>query len=261
MLTPALGASAQSFNPTLKTRTVGLGRRGPLSGEVPSTAQRRKLRPAFTFLKIFSNENRPTAVFIFVERRTVTERALTQNALLMTTTNEDALEAMVREHAGLVYRIAYSVSRNHHDAEDVTQETFVRVLRYRRKIEDVNQQKAWIARIAWHVALDQAKKSSAITLSEKAVGEAISQLRANGKSAEELAASHEMASVLNSLIAALPEALRDAMRLSTVEELLPGEIARVLETTEASVRARLFRARQILKDKLKALGASHGFTE
>ena len=189
------------------------------------------------------------------------ERVLTQSALLMTGANEDALEAMVREHARLVYRIAYSVSRNHHDAEDATQETFMRVLRYRRKIEDVNEGKTWIARIAWHVALDQAKKSSAVSLSEKVVGDAISQFRAGGKSAEELAASQEMASVLQSLIAALPEALRDVIRLSTLEELLPGEMAEVLETTEASVRSRLFRARQILKDKLKALGANHGFTK
>src|SRR5215475_2005596 len=100
----------------------------------------------------------PRAVFIFVGRRTVTERALTQNALLMTTTNEDALEAMVREHARLVYRIAYSVSRNHHDAEDVTQETFVRVLRYRRKIEGIDDPKTWIARIAWRVAVERGKK-------------------------------------------------------------------------------------------------------
>ena len=186
----------------------------------------------------------------------MTERVLSQNALLMTTTNKDVLDAMVREHAGSVYRIAFSVSRNHHDAEDATQETFVRVLRYRRKLEGVNEPKTWIARIAWHVALDQSKKNSSVSVSEKAVGDAISQFRAGGKSAEELAASHEMASVLKSLIATLPEPLRDAIRLSTLEELLPSEIAEILETTEASVRSRLFRARQILRDRLKALGAN-----
>jgi RNA polymerase sigma-70 factor, ECF subfamily len=56
----------------------------------------------------------------------------------------------------------------------------------------------------------------------------------------------------------LPESLRDAMRLSTIEELLPKEIAEVLETSEASVRSRLFRAREILKQKLKALDVNHG---
>src|SRR5258708_14447008 len=54
--------------------------------------------------------------------------------------SEDALEAAVREHARLVYRIAYSVLRNHHDAEDATQETFVRVLRYARKLDGVRSE-------------------------------------------------------------------------------------------------------------------------
>ena len=181
----------------------------------------------------------------------MTERALTQNALLMTATNEDALEAAVREHARLVYRIAYSVSRNHHDAEDATQETFMRVLRYRRKLDGISDPKTWIARIAWRVAVEQAKKRPAVSVSEQEAGAAISPLRADGKSAEEIAASNEMALILESLIAALPDSLRDALRLSTVEELLPGEIAKLLDTSEASVRSRLFRARQILKNKLR----------
>jgi RNA polymerase sigma-70 factor (ECF subfamily) len=188
----------------------------------------------------------------------VTERALTQNALLMTSTNEDALAAAVREHSRLVYRIAYSVSRNHHDAEDATQETFMRVLRYRRKLEGIDDLKTWMARIAWRVAVEQAKKRPAASLGERQVADAISQLRVGGKTAEELASTREMATMLESLIAALPESLRDAIRLSTVDELLPSEIAQMLETSEASVRSRLFRARQILKDKLSALEVQHG---
>jgi RNA polymerase sigma-70 factor, ECF subfamily len=188
----------------------------------------------------------------------VTERALTQNALLMTATNEDALEAAVREHARLVYRIAYSVSRNHHDAEDATQETFMRVMRYRRKLEGIRDTKTWIARIAWRVALDHTKRRPSVSLSETEIADAASQLRSGGRSAEEAAMSKEMAECLASLIAALPKALRDAIRLSTVEELAPSEVAEVLETSEASVRSRLFRARQILKEKLLALEGSHG---
>ena len=190
----------------------------------------------------------------------MTERALTQNALLMTATNEDALQTVVREHARLVYRIAYSVSRNHHDAKDATQETFMRVLRYRRKLEGVEDPKTWIARIAWRVAVEQAKKRPAVSLSEKGAEVAVAEIRAGGNTAEELAASNQMALILQSLIAALPDSLRDAMMLSTVQELLPAEIADVLGTSEASVRSRLFRARQILKEKLKALEVSHGTT-
>jgi RNA polymerase sigma-70 factor, ECF subfamily len=190
----------------------------------------------------------------------VTEQALTQNALLMTATNEDALEAAVREHARLVYRIAYSVSRNHHDAEDATQETFLRVLRYRRKLMGVDDPKTWIARIAWRVAIDQAKKRPAVSLSEAEAQKAVAEIRAGGKTAEELAASNQMTLILESLIQALPESLRDTMRLSTVEELLPSEIAAMLETSEASIRSRLFRARENLKQKLEVLEVNYGNT-
>jgi RNA polymerase sigma-70 factor, ECF subfamily len=213
---------------------------------------------SFRVLEIITNETGRRPVFIYEGRHTVTERALNQNALLMTATNEDALESAVREHARLVYRIAYSVSRNHHDAEDATQETFMRVLRYRRKLEGVDDPKTWIARIAWRVAVEQAKKRPSVSLSEKEIAYVASQLRSQGKSADEIAASNQMASVLQSLIEALPESLRDAMRLSTIEQLASGEIAEVLGTSEASVRSRLFRARQILKEKLLAMEGSHG---
>ncbi len=190
----------------------------------------------------------------------MTERALAPNALLMTATNEDALEAAVREHARLVYLIAYSVSRDHHDAEDATQETFLRVLRYRRKLDGIDDPKTWIARIAWRVAVEQAKKRPAVSPSDTESQSAMAELRAGGKTAEELATSSQMTVIMQSLIAALPDSLRDAMRLSTVQELLPGEIAEVLGTSEASVRSRLFRARQILKNKLKALEVNYGTT-
>jgi hypothetical protein len=71
---------------------------------------------------------------------------------------KDLLENLVQQHARLVYRIAYAVLRRHHDAEDATQETFVRVLRYSRKLAGVEDHKTWLARIAWR-ARDSAGRS------------------------------------------------------------------------------------------------------
>ena len=73
------------------------------------------------------------------------------------TTNE-ILESLVREHSRLVYRISYAVLRSHHDAEDATQETFMRVLRYSAKLAAVEDPKTWLARIAWRVAVDRSKR-------------------------------------------------------------------------------------------------------
>jgi RNA polymerase sigma-70 factor (ECF subfamily) len=188
----------------------------------------------------------------------VTDRALASEAVLMARATEDVLEAAVREHARLVYRIAYSVLRNHHDAEDATQETFMRVLRYRRKLEGVEDAKTWLARIAWRVAIERGKKKPEISMAEAETARAVQELRSQLASAEESLLGQEIGELLESLIAALPAQLRDSLTLSTVDELAPNEIAEVLGTSESSVRSRIFRARQILKEKLAALEGKYG---
>jgi RNA polymerase sigma-70 factor, ECF subfamily len=189
----------------------------------------------------------------------VAEAAISNQALSLTKTGEDTLEAAVRAHAGLVYRIAFSVLRNHHDAEDATQETFVRVLRYRRKLEGVRDRKTWLARIAWRVAVERRRKLPGIALEEVEAEAAVAQQRSQLVSAEESVLGREMAGMLASLISALPEQLRDVVTLSTVQELGPAEIGEVLKTSESSVRSRMFRARQILKERLQArLEGKHG---
>jgi DNA-directed RNA polymerase specialized sigma24 family protein len=79
-------------------------------------------------------------------------RVTVSEAMALARTEEDQLELAVRQHARLVYRIAYSVLHNHHDAEDTTQETFLRVLRAaRRKLAGVDDPQRWLARIAWRL--------------------------------------------------------------------------------------------------------------
>jgi RNA polymerase sigma-70 factor, ECF subfamily len=189
----------------------------------------------------------------------VTQETLASSIGLMAATDEDVLENAVREHARLVYRIAYSVLRNHHDAEDATQETFVRVLRYRRKLQGVEDPKTWLARIAWRVAIERGKKQPPnVSLAEAEISKAMIGTQSHFVSAEERTLGNEMTELFSSLISALPEPLRGTVRLSTLEELTPGEIARIMDTTESSVRSRLFRTRQILKEKLASLGKNYG---
>src|SRR3984885_4347977 len=71
---------------------------------------------------------------------------------------EDLLEVAVREHARLVYRIAYSVLRNAAEAEDVVQEVFLRALRYGKKLAGVEDRKAWLAQIAWRAAVEARRR-------------------------------------------------------------------------------------------------------
>jgi|SRR5689334_24821559 len=161
------------------------------------------------------------------------------------------LESLVRDYSRLVYRIAYAILRSHHEAEDATQETFMRVVRYSSKLAGVQDPKTWLARIAWRVAVDRTKylpRKYEMPL-EDSTG-AATEIPSTAVGADESAHAAELSTVLEKLIAALPPKLREPLILSTLEEMSPREIAATLGINEASVRSRVFRARKILKEKL-----------
>ncbi len=163
----------------------------------------------------------------------------------------DEFEATVREQARLVYKVAYSVLRNHHDAEDVAQETFLRFLRQRKRWAEIRDRRAWLATVAWRVALDRKRIPAQLNLEDAA--EVVSKMRAAGAPVDEIASSREMMSLLERLVGSLPRDLREALILSTTEDLSSVEISQVLGIPEGSVRNRLLRGREILRQKLAAL--------
>ncbi len=168
-----------------------------------------------------------------------------------TDTRVITVEHLVLEHSRLVYRIAYAVLRSHHDAEDSTQETFMRVLRYRSKLSQVEDPKTWLARIAWRVAVDRSKRRGVqreIPLEDPE--KPISEPASSGVGPEEALHGAQIESAVTKLIAALPSKLRDPLILSTIEEMSPREVGATLGINEAAVRSRIFRARQILREKL-----------
>jgi RNA polymerase sigma-70 factor, ECF subfamily len=174
-----------------------------------------------------------------------------QDDVLADLLEKDLLENLVRQHSRLVYRIAYAVLRSHHDAEDATQETFVRVLRYSHKLARVENHKTWLARIAWRVAVDRnrqqgRKREIPLDDPEKPLPEVASS---DARADDALHGAH-LSDVLERMIAALPEKLRQPLILSTIEEMSPREVAATLGINEAAVRSRVFRARQILRERL-----------
>jgi RNA polymerase sigma-70 factor (ECF subfamily) len=176
-------------------------------------------------------------------------------AIAMTKMSETALtvESLVRDHGRLVFKIAYSVLRNHADAEDSAQETFLRALRYERDLPGVDDAKAWIARVAWRVATSKAKRTPVLALSEDETATLIEQVPAATAPMDERLIDEQMLKVLQQLIAALPDDLRNVITLSTVQEMSSGEIAAVLGIPEGSVRTRQMRARQLLKEKFGSM--------
>ena len=181
-------------------------------------------------------------------------QAILSEGILMADAGADLVETLVREQARFVYRVVYSVLRNHHDAEDAVQETFLRVWRHRSELRDLREARPWLARIAWRVAVDKRRRVPDLSLeAHEEAARGVRELRAEGAGAEELAISGQMQELLAALIASLPRDLREVLTLSTVEEMSSADVGAALGIPEVTVRTRLFRARQLLRAKLTAV--------
>jgi len=185
-------------------------------------------------------------------RRLVAGEAILSGAAIVEQSKEAMLEALVRQHSRMVYRIAFAVLRRHQDAEDATQEIFLRVLRYQSKLAAVEDTKTWLARIAWRVAVDRSKHRAAKEVAFEEGANAESDLASPEIATDVRMLGTEASAAIGKLIAALPEKLRQPLILSALDEMSPREIAGALGISEAAVRSRIFRARQILKEKLAA---------
>jgi RNA polymerase sigma-70 factor (ECF subfamily) len=168
-----------------------------------------------------------------------------ETGIVLEGTDEFAnLEAVVREHGRFVFKVAYGVLRNPHDAEDVVQEVFLRV--HRSGTKGVLDLPAWLARRAYRLALDRQRQPRGLEVADVEVGSAEPDV-------ESLAMHRQRVEHVQRLIAALPEQLRYPLVLSAMEELNSRQIAEILGIPKSSVRGRIFRARQMLKEKLLAL--------
>jgi RNA polymerase sigma-70 factor (ECF subfamily) len=159
--------------------------------------------------------------------------------------------ALVERQSRLVFRVAYAVLLNSSDAEDAVQETFLKLHR-NRGWREVENQPAFLARVAWRTAMDLRRRLSQSS-SESSASLLLEELPSSGPSPEEaLAFRNEYASV-HALIDSLADDLRVPLVLSATEELNSREIGEILGIPEGTVRTRLQRARQILRQKLASL--------
>jgi RNA polymerase sigma-70 factor, ECF subfamily len=172
------------------------------------------------------------------------------------------VETLVADHSRMVFRIAYSILRNHHDAEDAAQECFLRVWKHKDRLHEIGNAKTWLARIAWTTALDKRRAGhKMLSLDDGEPGVELMESLSDGTpAADEQLANRQKQELLQRLIAGLPDDLAQTLELSTVQELNSAEIAEVMKIPEGSVRTRLFRARKQLKEKLAVLleGRKHG---
>ena len=167
----------------------------------------------------------------------------------------EIITALVAEYSTTLYRVAYSVTRNAAEAEDIVQETFLRVLKHQNKLGEIRDARVWLVRIAWNLALDRKRRGKTRPETED-IADLVRTLPSSERRADdEVISAQEQARVL-ALIDNLPIKERQALLLSAMDELSTAEIAGICSTTESSIRSRIFRARRDLAAMLEKQGSS-----
>jgi RNA polymerase sigma-70 factor, ECF subfamily len=158
-------------------------------------------------------------------------------------------DELVRQHADRVYRLAYRLSGNQHDAEDLTQETFIRVFRSVQNYQPGTFE-GWLHRITTNLFLDMVRRRSRIRM--EALPEDYDRVPADEPNPEQIFHDSRLGPDLQAALDSLPPEFRAAVVLCDIEGLSYEEIGATLGVKLGTVRSRIHRGRQALRDYLAA---------
>lgn len=177
----------------------------------------------------------------------------------------DAFDRFVETYHAKLFRYAFAMCGHRQDAEEVSQETLMKVFESLGQLRDPEHLKAWVFRIGKNACLMKRRKSAFAPDAELPLDE-LKPDRSGGRleiadwSAlpEDLAANAELRRALEEAVRKLPQAYRAVFLLRDAEGLSTGEAAEALEVSEDVIKQRLHRARLALRKSLDAWRAGEG---
>ena len=160
---------------------------------------------------------------------------------------------LVAQHGDRVYRLAYRLCGNAHDAEDITQEAFIRVFRSLDRYKPGTFE-GWMNRIVTNLFLDSARRRGRIRF--EALPEDAERVPGRERSPEQVISEETFDPVLQTALANLSPEFRAAVVLSDIEDLSYEEVGRILGVKMGTVRSRIHRGRAALRAELEAAGVT-----
>ncbi len=155
-------------------------------------------------------------------------------------------DMLVRENHRVVYQVAYSVLANAADAEDITQDAFVRAHANLALLRDPERFRGWVCRIARNLALNRVRDER-----RRAAREARNLAREGPPDdVAGIVVDREFEAQVRAAIASLPAHLREVLQLCAIDGLEPAVVAVILELPPGTVRSRLHLARKRLLEAL-----------
>ena len=182
--------------------------------------------------------------------------------------DREAFEALVARHQGAIYRLAFRLAGNEHDAEDILQETFLQVFRKLSTFRGEAQFTTWVYRVATNAALMHRRAQRRHTIQSLEVhlprfDETGHHTRLDvdyGAAAriEGQVEDRQLRQLIRDALERLPSIYRVAFALYDLEDLPASEVAGLLGIDAATVRQRVHRARLMLRGYLGRLAGSEG---
>jgi RNA polymerase sigma-70 factor (ECF subfamily) len=171
-----------------------------------------------------------------------------------------AFDLLVTRYAGDIYALLFRITEDVEEANDLTQETFLRALKAIEKFRGEADLKTWLFRIAINESRNRfrwwkrRKREKTFSLDACVQGSEVSiheTMPGNSANPEENVLQCEREQVLSKAINDLPQIYREAVVLCDVEGLSYEEIASALDATMGTVKSRIARGREELRRKLK----------
>jgi RNA polymerase sigma-70 factor, ECF subfamily len=171
-----------------------------------------------------------------------------------------AFQELVERHRSMVYRVAYQFAGNHHDAEDIAQEVFIKVYRSLDRFRQDAQLSSWMYRIVMNACIDHRRRQSPAGAAP--FGEEAEQRLLNAPEEapgpEERAYAGELGAVLETEIARLPHGQRIVFIMRHHQGLKLTEIADALGLAEGTVKRQLHAAVHRLRQALTGANVTAG---
>lgn len=159
---------------------------------------------------------------------------------IQTLRTDDCIDEVIEKYKKTVYRLAFSIMKNKADADDVFQEVFLRYIEKNRSFESEEHRKAWLIKVT-------------VNCCKKIYNSAARKRTVSLYEAVEDGYLHKTDDLLE-LLDKLEPKYRSVIHLYYYEDMTTEEIAAVLGRKPSTVRSRLARARQMLKERLEGDG-------
>jgi RNA polymerase sigma-70 factor (ECF subfamily) len=165
----------------------------------------------------------------------------------------DAQTRFVQQHLRRIFLLIYRMVGNVDDAQDLTQETFIKALQRQTQLKDLDRAAHWLSRIASNTAIDFLRRNRRFTHTD--VSELPGDL-GTFDTPEDLVLRDERRTHLDDGLATLTERERTALLLRDVEDLPAEEVAAQMNCSKATVRSHIANARIKFKRFLRERSSS-----